>query len=154
MLSDIYRVGFIGHREINNVIDVENKLYPIIQDLIMHKEFVEFYLGRNGEFDIIAASVIRRVKKEIRSENSVMILVLPYSVADMEDYINYYDEIVIPEELFGVHYKSAIKKRNEWLVDKSDLLISFIEREKGGAYQCVAYANKKNKAVKNIAVVI
>ncbi len=36
MLSDIYRVGFIGHREIDNVISVENKLYPIIQDLIMH----------------------------------------------------------------------------------------------------------------------
>ena len=123
----------------------------MIQDLIKNKEFVEFYLGRNGEFDIIAASVIRRVKKDIRSENSVMILVLPYSVADMEDYINYYDEIVIPEELFGVHYKSAIKKRNEWLVDKSDLLISFIEREKGGAYQCARYAYEKNKLVMNIA---
>lgn len=150
MLSDIYRVGFIGHREIKNVIGVENKLYPIIQDLVMHKDFVEFYLGRNGEFDIIAASVIRRVKKEIRSENSAMILVLPYSVADMEDYINYYDEIVIPEELFGVHYKSAIKKRNEWLVDRSDLLISYIEREKGGAYQCLRYGCKQNKAIINI----
>lgn len=71
------------------------------------KEYVEFYLGRNGDFDIMAASVIKRLQKEFSDDNSVMILVLPYPVKDFEYYEEYYDEIVIPKDLYGVHPKAA-----------------------------------------------
>ena len=50
----------------------------------------------------------------------------------MESYENYYDEIVYPRELYKVHYKSAITKRNEWLVENSDMLIAYVVHDYGG----------------------
>ncbi len=63
----------------------------------------------------------------------------------------FYDEIWLPEELYNVHYKSAIKKRNEWFVEHSDLLVAYVEKEKGGAADCLKHAQKKGIAIENIA---
>ncbi len=52
---NIYRVAFIGHREIADFSYVENELYKVITRLVESKEYVEFYMGKNGEFDVLAA---------------------------------------------------------------------------------------------------
>ena len=54
---NIYRVAFIGHREIADFSYVENELYKVITRLVESKEYVEFYMGKNGEFDVLAASI-------------------------------------------------------------------------------------------------
>ena len=84
----IYRVSLIGHRRIDNQLDLEEKLHKIVVELLRSKEYVEFYIGRNGEFDIIAASVIKRAQKIVDNNNSSVVLVLPYKVKDMEYYEN------------------------------------------------------------------
>ena len=48
------------------------------------KEYVEFLVGRNGEFDLLAASVIHRCKRTIRGDNSAMVWVMPYLPAGFE----------------------------------------------------------------------
>ncbi len=41
--------------------------------------------------------------------------------------------------------------RNEWIVDNSDLMIAYYDYSgKGGTYQCIKYAELKNKTVINI----
>ncbi len=65
---------------------------------------------------------------------------LPYPVANTEDLEKYYDEVMCPQELDGVHYKSAITKRNEWFVEHSDLLVAYVVRDYGGAAQCLKFA--------------
>lgn len=51
-----------------------------------------------------------------------LVLVIPYMThqlnRDKEYYEASYDDIVIPSELIGIHYKAAIKKRNRWMVIK------------------------------------
>ena len=48
---DIYRVAFIGHREIiSNITQIEYELEKIIKELMCSHTFVEFYIGRNGDF--------------------------------------------------------------------------------------------------------
>lgn len=59
---EIYRVSFIGHREVENFQLIEEQIEEIVRDLIYNKEYVEFYVGRNGEFDIMVASVIKKRK--------------------------------------------------------------------------------------------
>ena len=61
-----------------------------------------------------------------------------------EYYEHYYDEILFPGELEGVHYKAAITKRNRWLIDHVDYLIAYIYKDHGGAYTTLRYAQKKN----------
>ena len=58
---NIYTVSFFGHREIENPTETEHRLEQLIQNLIKQKENIEFLIGREGEFDILASSVIRQV---------------------------------------------------------------------------------------------
>ena len=152
MLGEIYSVSFIGHRRNDRFRFVEEQLDRIIGDLMRRKEYVEFYVGRNGEFDTMVASAVKRCQKRYGKENSSLILVIPYAVADMDCLEQFYDEIWYPEELYGVHHKAAITKRNEWFVEHSDLLVSYVEREDGGAATCLKKAKKAEIEIKNIAL--
>ena len=98
MLGEIYRVSMIGHRVVEDY-SVEERLHELFRELLRTKEYVEFYLGRNGDFDILAASVIKRLHKNYRDDNSAMILVLPYPVKDYEYYKDYYDEYIPKRQL-------------------------------------------------------
>ena len=126
----------------------------MIKELIQTKPYVSFLIGRNGEFDEDAASVIKHAQKELGKENNDITLVLPYAVARLAYYEKYYDNIVIPERLYGVHPKSAITLKNRWMVDMSDLVIAYVERTNGGAYEALKYAEKRNKKIINIATVV
>ncbi len=139
-MLNTYRVSFIGHREVENPMEVERRLMGMISNIIRTHEFVDFYVGRNGEFDIMVASCIKRLQATHGKERCAMTLVLPYLVADLEYYAGYYDSIIIPEEAQAAHFKTAITKRNAWFVENSDLLVAYVIRDKGGAAACLKMA--------------
>ena len=87
---DIFRVAFFGHRRIYDLIGIEEKLVLTLEKLLYEKEFVELYIGRNGDFDEFVASVVKRIQKRIDMKNSSLILVLPYTLKDMEYYAKYF----------------------------------------------------------------
>ena len=144
---EVFTVSLFGHRKIYNLNQIYEKLFPIIKELLQTKQYVAFFIGRSGEFDEYAASVIKIAQKEFGKENNDMTLVLPYKVADIEYYENYYDDIIIPPSVCGVYPKAAIKKRNQWMVEESDLVLVYVEREEGGAYDTMKYAEKINKRI-------
>ena len=147
---DIFTVSLFGHREIEDLRGLEYKLAPIIKALIQTKAYVSFLIGRNGEFDEYAASIIKRAQRENGKENNEITLVLPYTVANIEYYEKYYDNIIIPENVNGAYPKASIRLKNRWMVEQSNLVIAFVEREKGGAYEAVKYAKKLKKSIINI----
>lgn len=61
-----------------------------------------------------------------------------------------YDSIIYPP-IENTPPKFAIIKRNEWMVNKSDLIIAYVNRSYGGAYKSFAYAEKKKKTIINLA---
>lgn len=145
---DIFRVAFFGHKEIDYILELERKLSPVLKGLMQeHPREIEFYIGRNGEFDEITASVIKRIRKESHAGDSRLILVLPYAVKNMEYYERYYDEIIIPDTTEKAHYKKAITLRNRWMVDVADLVIVNVKHRRGGAYAAMRYAQKQNKRI-------
>ena len=81
-------------------------------------------------------------------------LILPYPTAEYlnnEYYFhNYYTDVEISYTASAAHPKSAIQIRNREMVDRADLIICYIEHEKGGAWQTVEYAIKQGKTVINI----
>ncbi len=123
----------------------------MIQNLIKTKPFVSFLIGRNGEFDEFAASVIKGVQRKIGAENSELVLVLPYMVANLPYYETYYDHILIPECVYGIHPKAIISARNRYMIDQCDLAVFYVERISGGAYTAMKYARKKNKEMLNLS---
>lgn len=108
---DTYTVSFFGHREIEDPLRIEQCLETLIRKFLKEKAYVEFLVGRDGEFDQIVSSTIRRCKREYRSDNSSHIWVLPYLTAEFRDnedsFRDYYDEIEICETAAGCHYKNA-----------------------------------------------
>ena len=151
---DIFTVSLFGHREINDLRRLRDCLASIIKELIQAEPYVSFLIGRNGEFDEYAASVIKHTQKEVGKENNDITLVLPYTVADIEYYEKYYDSVIIPESLYGAHPKFAITLKNRWMIERSDLVIIYAERESGGAYAAMKYAKKLNKKIINIYTVL
>lgn len=150
---NIFTVSLFGHREIDDLWSLDSILSKMIKDLIQTHPYVSFLIGRNGEFDEYAASVIKRIRKETKLENNDITLILPYSVTKTEYYEKYYDNIVIPECLYHTHPKSAITKKNKWMIDQSDLVIVSVKKE-GGAYRAMKYTEKQNKKLINLYEVV
>ena len=154
-MMETFTVSFFGHRTVANIIEVENELEVIIRDLISTKEYVEFLVGRDGEFDQIVSSAIRRCKRIYNDANSAHVLVLAHPTADYKNNLGYlegyYDEIEICANAAAAHFKAAIQIRNREMIDRSDLSVFLVERESGGAYQTLQYAHKQNKATINLA---
>ena len=148
---EIYTVSFFGHREIKNALEVERKLEAKITELIQTKQYIEFLVGREGEFDILAASVVKRVKKQMDYGNCSLIWVLPYIKAEFRDnekeFLEYYDDVEICEQSTKAHFKSAMQIRNRAMVDRADLVICCIQHKNGGAYKTVQYAEKQDKNI-------
>ena len=149
---EIFVVSLFGHREINDFKLLEERLTPIVKEMLKNKPYVSFMIGRNGEFDEFVASVIKGAQKISGQRNSDITLVLPYTVSDIKYYEEYYDNIIIPENVCKAHPKMAIALRNRWMIEHSDLVIFYVEREVGGAYMAMKYAEKMEKQIINLCV--
>lgn len=154
---NLYAVSFFGHRQIDNVFVVEERLETLIRELLLSKEYIEFLIGRDGEFDQLVASTVRRCKRAVRDDNSALVLILPYSTAEYlnneQSFQEYYDEIEICAESAKKHFKAAHQIRNRSMVDRSDLVVFCVEHNSGGAYQTMQYAKKVNANIINLSYV-
>lgn len=154
-MMDTYTVAFFGHRYIDNPFQIEERLDIIIERLIREHEYVEFLVGRNGEFDQFVSSAIRRAKRNCRDDNNFHALVLPYPTAEYQNNVEYfeeyYDEIEICQASAKAHFKGAMQIRNREMVDRADLIVCCIDHEYGGAYQTIQYVQKQNKKMVNLA---
>lgn len=150
-MLEIYTVSFFGHRRIENGFWLAERLMRTIRDLLDTKEYVEFLVGRNGEFDQLVSSSIRSIKRGGRGENCSHTLVLPYETAEFrnnrQSFYEYYDEIELFPGSGKTHFKAAIQKRNREMVDRSHLIVFYLEHEYGGAYQTYQYAVEQGKPV-------
>ena len=154
-MMNTYTVAFFGHRYLDNPFQIEERLDIIIEKLIRENEYVEFLVGRDGEFDQFVSSAVRRAKRHYRDDNNFLVLVLPYQKAEYlnnaEYFEEYYDEIEICQASAKAHFKGAIQIRNREMVDRADLIVCCIDHEYGGAYQTIQYAQKQNKKIINLA---
>ena len=108
-----------------------------------------FYTGAMGDLDSLFSSAVRSAKKVY--PHIKLIGVKPYFTNDINTdkdyYAALYDDIIIPDELAGIHPKAAIKARNRWMIDNSDIVLIYTVRNYGGAYEAKQYAQHENKAI-------
>lgn len=149
-------VSLFGHRIMQNSVAAADRLRRIVNDLLSNEEFVEFLVGRDGDFDLLAASIIRTAMQKINRQNASLILVLPYPRAEIIEnetfFLDYYDDIEICDAAQISHYKSAFWIRNRQMIDRSDLVIVCLEHSKGGTARAANYATHRGIKVLNVAV--
>ena len=156
MLS-LYTVCFFGHRQVDDFQSAEQAVESLIENLLQEHGFVEFLVGRDGEFDQIVSSTILRLKKRTGKANFSLTWVMPYLKADyinnQESYDSYYDSVEICEQSAHAHPKAAIQIRNRAMIDRSDLCVFYVSKKKGGAYQTFRYAETTGIPIINLITV-
>ena len=75
---NIFTVSFFGHRIIPEFREAEDRVEALVHALLLEKEYVEFLVGRDGDFDQIVSSAVKRQKRIVRDDNSSLIWILPY----------------------------------------------------------------------------
>ena len=135
--------GF-GHRNVFE--NISSKLDNAVEEAIAQGCEI-FYTGAMGDFDSLFSSAVRSAKKVY--PHIKLIGVKPYFTNDINTdkdyYAALYDDIIIPDELAGIHPKAAIKARNRWIIDNSDIVLIYTVRNFGGAYEAKRFAERNGK---------
>ena len=143
-------ITFLGHRSLVNGNALFEKIKSILLENTNVHEKISFYCGGYGDFDHLCFRACRDVQKN--NPNCEIVFVTPYILSSKPPQstdVTFYDSIVYPP-LEKVPPKIAILRRNEWMIDQSDLLIAYVTYCHGGAYTGLQYAQKKQKKIINL----
>lgn len=136
---------FFGHKDTPS--DIEKHLQEAIIDLI-NQGVSCFYVGNQGSFDAMAIKTLRKLKEEYGNISYTVVLAYMPTKRNADEYT---DESVFPECLADVPPRFAIDRRNRYLLQKSDIVISFVKHSFGGAAKFTELAKKQGKTVINLA---
>ncbi len=138
---------FFGHRDTPH--DVEERLKAVLTALITTKGVDTFYIGHQGNFDFIARKVVLKLKEEFPHINYSIILA--YIPTDRENFFTKdYEHTIYPEELEKTPQRCAISKRNRWLIEHSDIVVTYVRHTFGSSSQFKELAEKRGRTVLNI----
>jgi len=146
-------ITFIGHSTVCFHDKIKEVVKEKIRDNIADNETVSCFLGGYGDFDRICAVACRELKSEY---NEIELLyITPYISISEQKKINEMQKsklcdasIYPPIEKVPLRY--AILKRNEWMIEKADLVIAFVDKSYGGAFNSLNLAKRKKKRIINI----
>ena len=110
----------------------------------------EFFVGNNGKFDYIVYSALKEIKSEY--PNISYSVVLAYLPGEKQEYKNYYaeEETFLPDGIEIGPVRFAIDRRNTWMVEQADYVITHVTHSWGGAAKFKELAEEKEKTVINI----
>ena len=143
-------ITFCGHSSYLQNTDDEKRLLHLIEEIACGRQ-ITFYLGGYGNFDCFARECAQKYKAT--HNDSRIVFITPYInkwLNDRKELLEKdYDEVIYPE-LENTPLKFAIRKRNEWMIQKSDYVFAYVERHFGGAYNSLLYAYKHKKPYINL----
>lgn len=140
---------FFGHRNAPHTI--KPYLRAAIIELIENKDVDLFYVGNQGAFDRIVIRVLRALQKEYPKIQYYVVLAY---VPNNKERLGLEDEYetIYPDCLDKTPPKYAIIKRNRWMLERSDFVITYVTHNWGGAADFKALAERKGKTVINLDV--
>lgn len=145
--ENMSRCTFFGHRYIFE--DIKPLLYDKIKYLINVKGVDDFYVGNQGQYDTMVLECLMELKREFPHIKYLVVLAYLSRNSVYLDKIK--NQTIFPEELDSVPPKFAIERRNLYMIDKSDYVITYVKDIVGGAAKFQEIAKRKGKTVYNIA---
>ncbi len=138
---------FFGHRCVSD--EIEELLTSLLIELIENDVSI-FYVGSQGDFDHMVIKILKSLK--IKYPHISYYIVLAYLPTAKDNYyFDYSDNTLYPEGLESVPAKYAIVKRNQWMIEKSDYVVVYVNQSFSNAAKFKALSEKKGKIVINIA---
>ncbi len=140
-------VTFFGHGDAPQEISADVK--TVLKNLIEEDGAQRFYVGNRGNFDRIIARVLSEFC-EIYPHITCCIVLEYMPRTTKENELRNLDTI-LPYEIAAAMPRFAISKRNEWMLENSDLVVTYVWRSFGGAAKYKEMAIRKGKRVIEIA---
>lgn len=138
---------FFGHRETEQ--EVSSKLTSILADLIENKNVDVFLVGNNGNFDAIVKTSLRNLSNVY--PHIKYFVVLAYRPIEKSKNPSFdFSDTIYPDVLADTPKRYAIDRRNRWMIDKSDYVVTYVKYH-GGAAKFKTLAERRGKTVINIA---
>ena len=121
--------------------------YRNTRDLITHYDVKQFYVGNQGNFDAMALRLLKEFEKPYSITYDVVLAYLPRKTDPFFE--TYYT--ILPEGIESVPPRFAIEYRNKWMIDHSDIVVTYVTHPFGGAAKFKEMAQKKKKTIIEIA---
>lgn len=132
---------FFGHKDTPK--EIEPTLRSTLIDLIENKNVNVFYVGNNGNFD----TMVRRQLEDLSQIYPITYsVVLAYHPTEKNKYDNLTNTIY-PEGLETIPKRFAISWRNKWMIDHSDIVVTYVTHSFGGAAKFKEMAERLKKTV-------
>ncbi len=138
-------VTFFGHRDTPK--ETEQILRSVVIDLIKNQNATLFYVGSNGNFDIMVRRQLEDLSKLYPINYCVVLAYIPITKSEYEDLSN----SITPEGIENVPRRFAISHRNKWMIKQSDIVVTYVTRNFGGAWQFKSISEKQGKNVIELA---
>ncbi|MBO5463616.1 MAG: hypothetical protein J6A49_09940 [Clostridia bacterium] len=130
---------FFGHRDASD--SLTDELRKVLIELIVAGNVDVFYIGNSGNFDRLVSSVLYELSSEYSFTCQIVLSYLP------EQEREYNFDTILPEGIEEVPRRFAISYRNQWMIEQSDIVVTYVKRNYGGAYKYKELAKKKGKKV-------
>ena len=144
------RITFCGHHNAWGIDELRGRILAEIENFAKD-DTVEFWLGGYGAFDSFALRCCQEYKAT--HPTATLLFVTPYLDPDYlkrrDASLEGYDGIETPS-IENTPPKYCILKRNEYMIDQSDLLIAYVNHGWGGAAKTFEYAVRKHKKYINL----
>lgn len=135
---------FFGQKEINNEEELLHKLYEVIFDLIETKDINVFYVAYRKGFDELVKTALRNVKKVYPNMQYSIV----YTRKAFERYYDdYYFDAYLPDELENITSRHAVDKRDRWLLNESNYVVTYINHCHGRAAMFSIIADRQGKHI-------
>ena len=134
---------FFGHKDAPSAIKM--RLEEIIETLI-NEGIKNYYVGNNGDFDFYVQGVLENiVKKHDDVRFSVVLSAInETAIGTKQKYT------VFPEGLENALPKFAISKRNDWMINNSQIVITYVRHNFSNSHKWLEKAEKKGLRVINL----
>ncbi len=133
---------FFGHRDAPR--SLRGALKNKITELIVKQGVDLFYVGNHGQFDAMALPVLQELAPLFpHVRYYVVYAYLPDAKTSAET-------AILPEGIEFARPKSAIPLRNEWMIEHSDHVITYVTHLRSGAAKFKAMAEQMEKTVYNL----
>ena len=132
---------FFGHKDTPK--EIEPTLRSTLIGLIENKNVTVFYVGNNGNFDTMVRRQLEDLSQTYPITYSVVLAYLPTEKNKYDNLTN----TIYPEGIETVPKRFAISYRNKWMIQQSDVVVTYVTHTYGGAWQFKAMAERQGKTV-------
>lgn len=131
---------FFGHKDAPKI---EPNFRSTLMDLIENKNVNVFYVGNNGNFDTMVRRQLEDLSQTYPIAYSVVLAYLPTETNNYDNLTN----TIYPEGFETIPKRFAISWRNKWMIQQSDVVVTYVTHNFSGAWQFKIVTEQMRKRV-------